>query len=210
MNPLAAALLAAALHLPGAGADATDRAGWLSRVALATGDAAHRATCSGPWAAADETVCEPIWPDKDPVPLAALILAEGYEESRLLERIQAGRCGPDECDAAKARNGQVFHLARSLWQIQASGPVTRADWWGLVGTDDRALGDAAWTAARVLTSSRGRCAPAKGRYLEPTIAAYATGYACGWAPARKRAWLVERVEGWVRAAMVGASSLRAG
>lgn len=198
---LAAALLRVALALPGiyyAPGDTRaptveQRRAFLATVAYAISSASERATCSGPWQDADRTVCTRIWhgaPDE----LAAILLAIGYDESRLDERVAAGLCPVYvACSRSNLR-------ARSVWEIEHSAAVDDDAWRQLVGVEVVPVSEAAWTAARIVVLSRGQCAHHGRDWLEATLSGYASGMHCSWSRAPQRASLVVallyRVRAW--------------
>jgi hypothetical protein len=162
-------------------------------VAYAISSAAERATCSGPWQDADATVCRRIWhgaPDE----LAAILLAIGYDESRLDERVAAGLCPVYvACSRSNLR-------ARSVWEIEHSEAVDADTWRQLVGVEVVPVSEAAWMAARIVVLSRGQCGHGRD-WLLGTLSAYARGgNKCDWSRAPQRASLVVallyRVRAW--------------
>lgn len=154
------------------------RAERLWRLAWAIDVAAERSVRSGEWTGSRRE-------------LAALLIVQGYWESRFARHIHAGRCGPLECDPYRYQ-GQLLHRATSPWQIQFSGVVPPSEWRTLAGEDLESTTRAATAAARVLSRGRSSC-----RSLEGTIAAYA-GVRCRWSGARARARHVRTVEAELR------------
>lgn len=186
---LAAAILAVLASLPrvycapgtSCPSDAV-RATHDARVAYAVASASERATCTGPWALADKTVCTRLWPGEAPE-LAAALVTTGYFESRFSVAVAAGGCAPSGC-------GPRWWAAHSNWQIEQSAVVPRDVWERLVGLAPVPIEDAAWTAARIMALARGHCAPHSVHWVEPTLAGYATGNACRWKGARVRVGMV--------------------
>lgn len=196
---LQVALIAAATALPGAGSDAPDRSAWLADVARSIESAAYHATCSGPWAEADETICKAVWPKSQLPELAGLLLTTGYYESRLLKRIAAGRCRRDECDATKLPDGRVWHRARGLYQIQNSGLLPSGEWARLAGVREVPMHRSAYAAARILAASRARCARFGGSdAFVATLSGYGTGMSCSWRGAKPRADMAKRIAAKIR------------
>jgi hypothetical protein len=197
---LASAILRVALALPGIyyspgdtrAPTAEQRRAFLATVAYAISSAAERATCSGPWQEADATICRRTWhgaPDE----LAAILLAIGYDESRLDERVAAGLCPVYvACSRSNLR-------ARSIFEIEHSEAVDNDAWRQLVGVEVVPVSEAAWTAARIVVLSRGQCGHGRD-WLEGTLSAYARGMHCSWSRAPQRASLVVallyRVRAW--------------
>lgn len=167
--------------------DADTDARHLVTTSYSIASAAERATCSGPWAEADATVCVRVWPGSAPE-LAALLIAVGYHESRFDERVALGLCPLWGCSPGWRR-------ARSMWAIEHSQAVSADTWAGLLGLDLVAVSESAWTAARILALSRGHCAARTADWCEGTVSGFASGQACRWSGARgvcAQSW----VAGW--------------
>lgn len=180
---LAAALLAlpAAWYPPGREPETeAQRVARYGVIADAIDHASRRATaCEG-------AGCAPLWPwPRDE--LVAVLAAQGWWETRYAHHVHAGRCRRHECDT---RNGRA--RAVSPWQIQMTALVPRAEWSTLTGTGFEPTERAAYAAAKVLASSRARCAKSEA-WAAPTIAMYATGARCRWRGARVRAATVGRL-----------------
>jgi hypothetical protein len=187
------AILSALLSLPGLPlADETKEA-WNERarvIAQAIDSATLQATCSGPYRGADW--CEPVW-HGDRSTLAAILIVQGYFESRFAAHVQAGRCRRDECDAITLSGGRVFHRARSYWQLHASSLVPWNEWYRLAGVEFVPTADAAYAAARVVGLGLTRC-----ETLEGAVAMFATGRSCRWTRAAQRVRMAQNVERGLR------------
>jgi hypothetical protein len=144
----------------------------LTTIAKSIDSASARATCTG-----EPAGCRRVWPGSRKE-LAVLLLLVANEETRLSKRVHADECRPYECDRG---------LAKSPWQLHASTTLPRATWETIGGTDYESTSAAAWGAARMLSANRFRCGQLPGDWVELTLAGYATGLACEWAPAKGRA-----------------------
>jgi hypothetical protein len=187
------AILSALLGLPGLPPGNEALEAWNQRarvIAQAIDSATLQATCSGPYRDADW--CEPVWRG-DRATLAAILIVQGYYESRFAERVQAGRCRRDECDAIRLPGGRVFHRARSYWQLHASKLLPWREWHAIAGVEFVPTADAAYAAARVLGLGRARCETVEG-----TLAMFATGRSCRWRRAAERARMIQSVERTLR------------
>jgi hypothetical protein len=126
--------------------------------------------------------------------LAALLVMEGWYESKFVWRVHAGKCRLKlgECDVAIDSRGRLFAKAAGTWQVQASQLVPFREWRTLTGTDQASTDRAAWAAAKILSASRKRCG--RGNYWpEATISLYATGRSCRWRGAPQRARTFRRL-----------------
>jgi hypothetical protein len=187
------AILSALLALPGLPLANESQDQWNARarvIAQAIDSATLQATCSGPYRDADW--CDPVW-HGERATLAAILIVQGYFESRFAAHVQAGRCRRDECDAITLPGGRVFHRARSYWQLHASSLLPWPEWYALAGVEFVPTADAAYAAARVVGLGRTRC-----ETLEGTIAMFATGRSCHWAGAAQRARMVQNIERGLR------------
>jgi len=187
-----AALVALLVSLPAYYQDketSAERAARMQVVAVAIADAAQTATCSGRYEA---TSCKAIWPGSDQE-LALLLVTKGWWESRFAKHVQAGQCGPRECDAYRDRAGKIVHRSASYWQVQASSLLPPAQWRKTVGLDLAATRRAAWAAARIASGARGRCTAIGGSWEYGTISAYASGYTCAWRGAPRRVAFLRRL-----------------
>lgn len=161
----------------------TERYARATILAQAMVEASAQATCTGDWATLVD--CKPVWPASEQNQLVALLITQGFWESRFAQHIHADHCGPHECDPAKLPSGLVFHRARSVWQIHAGGSVSGSEWWQMSGDKQWPTFVAATAAARILALSRGRCGFA-GNWELGTISAYAGSISCAWSKAGPR------------------------
>lgn len=206
---LEAALTAVAVTFPtpDRGEPPEQRIERLGLVSHSVVQAAERATCHGVWMDIDAP-CRRIWPGHR-VSLAALLWGLGYLESGYAEWVHDGRCRLElgECDAERdPGTGALVATAVSPWQLKRTLHSVDA-WEELVGKGEWSTFQAAWTAARVVSASRRMCEwwmpAARSDWMTATIAAYATGNACQWPRAGKRARFVARVEARLREELAG-------
>jgi hypothetical protein len=182
------AILGALLALPGLPLRGETQEAWHARaevIARAIDGATLHATCEGPYRESEG--CEPVW-RRERSQLAAILIVQGYFESRFAARVQAGRCRRDECDAIWLPGGRIFHRARSYWQLHASPLVPWAEWRNLSGTELSPTSDAAYAAARVVGYGYSRCDSIDG-----AIAIFATGRSCRWSHVSRRAWMIRSI-----------------
>jgi hypothetical protein len=175
------AILAAALKLPTYYGDTEtpgERLQRLTIVAESIDYASARATCTG-----EPEGCRRVWPGSRKE-LAALLLVQAWQETRLAQHVHADQCAENECDRGRAK---------SLWQLQPNSIVTRPEWQTLGGTDQESTRAAAWAAARMLATNRFRCAKAPGDWVTPTISGYARGNECEWSGAKPRVEMFWRI-----------------
>ena len=169
------AILAVLVGLPPA-SDTTESAAILSArletIAAAIESACLQATCHGPYS--DAAWCTRVWSGRRE-DLAALLVTQGWWESKFAERIGAGRCRSFECDPLVLRDGRVLHRSRHYWQLQTSSFVPRHLWNDLVGTEYEPTTLAAHAAAVVLGEGLKRCGSVPG-----AISFYAGGGKCAW------------------------------
>lgn len=132
--------------------------------------------------------------------VSALLIVQGYQESKFLPRIMAGQCRgpfrdrlgrfqPAECDGFLDRSGRLRFRSRSAWQLQAGAAASLEEWRATTGTAPENVTTAATVAARVLRRGLARC-----HTVEGAIALYATGSSCRWSGAGRRAALARRIE----------------
>lgn len=174
MPNLAAALVAAALALPGPYGDREPAERRHERVTKIAESVAHAAES------------EPAWPGA-PDELAALSLTLAWFESLRFSR-WVHESGPRR---------DVGGYAISLWSLHAWARLPHERWKGLGGI--AGTGRAATAAAEVITWARLRCGPHRYDWPEATTALYATGRSCIWRGSRDRAWVYRRVLAQMRA-----------
>jgi len=132
--------------------DETDRGERMQTIAEAIAHVSDRATCTDPY---DDPRCQPIWNGSE-LDLAALLVTKGWWESRFAKNVHEGKCGPEECDATRLRNGAIVHRARSPWQIQRTS-YSEALWDDMQGSGFEQTRNAAWVAARILSDGKHKC-----------------------------------------------------
>jgi hypothetical protein len=122
-------------------------------IARAIGDASARATCDERF---DKPECEPIW-KSNRKQLILLLVTKAWWESRLAQNVHEGNCRKTECDPTKMPGGNIIHRARTIWQMQKTGLVSRDEWNTMVGTDFEATRTAAWVATKILSRGKRVC-----------------------------------------------------
>lgn len=101
-------------------------------------------------------------------------------ETKFLERIQAGRCKPWECDRGRAR---------SYLQLQKTAAQhVPAVWDDIVGLEPENIDAAVNAAAPILRKAKRICKTSAG-----AISYYARGACRGWKPAAERGALADRL-----------------
>ncbi|MBN1605553.1 MAG: hypothetical protein JW940_02915 [Polyangiaceae bacterium] len=185
-------LLALMLSLPapyGQKEDSQEREARLATVAQAIDRASRKATCS------DQVVeesCVPIWRGSR-FDLAMLLVTEAYWESRLAKNVHEGKCRAYECDPYQSRHGVLLHRARTLWQLQRSGPIAE-DWDRMVGVDAESTTAAAWAATKLFSRAHQRCGSIAG-----AISLLAGGAKCTWSQTASRMRLFQSLARRARA-----------
>jgi len=162
-----------------------DRTQRMEIVAKAIDDAAARATCSDPYAV--ET-CKRLWPGSKRE-LALLLVTKGYWESRFAKNVHEGVCRPYECDASRV-NGSVVHRARSPWQIQKTGLVSKEEYAQMKSSSLESTTMAAVVATRYLSVGMGKCHTIPG-----AIAIYGGAGSCNWKGALGRYKFFQDISG---------------
>ena len=100
-----------------------ERSARMEVIATAIDDASSKATCSDKYVAPD---CEKTWPQSKKS-IALLLVTKGFWESRFAKNVHEGKCRKFECDAYTV-NGNRLHKARSPWQIQRTGLVSKEEY----------------------------------------------------------------------------------
>jgi len=139
-------------------------------VAKAIDDASAQATCSDAYAV--ET-CKRSWPGSKRE-LALLLVTKGYWESRFAKNVHEGKCRPYECDAATI-NGNIIHRARSPWQIQRTGLVSKEEYAKMKSASLESTTMAAVVATRHLAVGMAKC-----RTIPGAISIYGGAGNCNW------------------------------
>lgn len=186
MDTFLAALIALLTTLPSYYQDKeepAERTERLTVIAKAIADVAAEATCSGAYATES---CSRLWPGTEQ-DLVIFLVTKGFWESRFAKHVQAGKCGPRECDAYKDYyTGKIVHRSASYFQVQSNGLVPTKEWRTLTGLDYAPTRRAAWAAAKVASAGRKRCASSGASWEFTTMSAYASGYTCSWHGAYRR------------------------
>lgn len=146
-------------------------------IAQAIDDASSKATCSDKYAI---DKCVPSWP-KNKRSLAFLLVTKGFWESRFAKNVHEGRCKPYECDSF-ASNGNVFHRARSPWQIQRTGLVSRDEYAIMNSASVESTTMSANVAVRYLSLGMKHCGTIHG-----AMAIYGGAGSCNWPGVNNRA-----------------------
>jgi len=154
----------------------SDKEAWGERVvrmeviAKAVDEAAGRATCTGEH---EGVACKRLWAGTKRS-LAMLLVTKGYWESRFAKNVHDGQCRVYECDAAVVR-GVAMHRARSPWQIQKTGLVTREEYAQMKSGSLESTTMAAIVATRHLSLGFAKCHTVSG-----AIAIYGGAGYCEW------------------------------
>lgn len=153
-----------------------ERTGRMEIVAKAIDDASSKATCMGAY---DVAGCERKWPGSKKE-LALLLVTKGFWESRFAKNVHEGKCREYECDAYTSQ-GRILHKARSPWQIQRTGLVTKEEYAKMKSSTLEATSMSAEVATRYLAIGMNRCRTIKG-----AISIYGGVNSCDWKGADNR------------------------
>lgn len=148
----------------------TERTARMEIIASAIDDAASRATCVDKYLTLD---CKKAWP-LDKKSLALLLVTKGYWESAYAKNVHEGKCHRNECDSYTA-NGRVIHKARSPWQIQKTGLVTKDEYAQMNSSTLEATTMSANVATRHLVLGWNSCKTIRG-----AMAIYGGAKSCNW------------------------------
>ena len=151
----------------------TERSDRMETIAMAVVSVADQATCQEDFKSTKEKKCTKFWHGSRDS-LIALLLTQGFNESRFSKNVHEGKCKKYECDPYKDRNGEIVHRARTSWQIQQHLHSEKY-WDSMVGVTYQPTRIAAGVAATILFNSYSKCKGVKG-----AIAMYATGQHCSW------------------------------
>lgn len=161
----------------------SDKEGWEERtarmetIAQAIDDASSKATCSDRYETSD---CKKTW-TKDKKSLGLLLVTKGFWESRFAKNVHEGKCRSYECDAFRATDGRVRHLARSPWQIQRTSLVTKEEYLKMKSSTLESTTMSANVATRYLVNGMKSCNTIKG-----AISIYSGAKTCDWSGATRR------------------------
>jgi hypothetical protein len=155
-----------------------ERSERMTIVAHAIDDASSKATCSDKYDVKD---CAPTWP-QDKRSLAILLITKGYWESKFAKNVHEGKCRPYECDAVKNAKGQtVSHRARSPWQIQRTGLVTKEEYTNMASSSLESTTISANVAVRHLSIGMRKCNTILG-----AMSVYGGVQSCSWKGVKPR------------------------
>lgn len=153
-----------------------ERSNRMEIIAQAIDDASSKSTCSDKY---NVDGCVSEWAlDKNSV--ALLLVSTGYWESKFAKNVHEGKCKPYECDSYR-KNGHVVHRAKSPWQIQKTGLVTREEYSKMNGASLESTTISANVATRYLLQGMKRCKSEYGAF-----SMYATAKTCKWSGAKIR------------------------
>lgn len=154
----------------------TERTARMEVIAEAIEDASTAATCTGKYEIPN---CKKTWP-KDKKSLALLLVTKGYWESKFAKNVHEGKCRKYECDSYTV-NGNVLHRARSPWQIQRTGMVTKEEYSAMNSASLDSTKMSANVAVRYLANGMNLCKTISG-----AIAIYGGSKTCNWKGAAPR------------------------
>ena len=146
-------------------------------IANAIDYASDKATCSGEFATSD---CKRVSPF-DKITTAALLIQTAKKETNFARNVHEGVCGKFECDSVITKDGEIFHKARTLWQMHKSDLI-KDEWDIMVGTSQEATNAAAYAAIKILNSGYYSC----GKTVQGMYSAYAGVKDCSWKYAKNR------------------------
>lgn len=156
----------------------------MSVVAKAIDDASSKATCQDSY---DVPECKKTWPGSKKS-LALLLVTNGYWESRFAKNVHEGKCRSYECDAHKV-NGNVFHRARSPWQVQKTGLVTKEDYDKMNSSSLESTTISANVASKHLSLGMNSCKTIIG-----ALSIYGGVKSCKWDGVKVRAEFYKKLE----------------
>jgi len=154
-------------------AQRTDR---MRTIAAAIDDASSKATCEDRYNTPD---CKKTW-SKSKKSLALLLITKGFWESKFAKNVHEGKCRPYECDAYTV-NGNRLHRARSPWQVQRTGLVSKEEYAEMNSSSLTSTTMSANVAARYLVLGMNSC-----KTIQGAIAIYGGAKTCTWKGAQVR------------------------
>lgn len=154
----------------------SERTARMEIIAEAIEDASAAATCTGKY---ETSNCKKVWA-KDKKSLALLLVTKGYWESKFAKNVHEGKCRKYECDSYMV-NGNVLHRARSPWQIQRTGMVTKEEYSAMNSASLDSTKMSANVAVRYLANGMSLCKTISG-----AIAIYGGSKTCNWKGAAPR------------------------
>lgn len=167
----------------------SDKENWEERtarmeiIATAIDDASSKTTCSDKY---DVPGCEKTWPG-DKKSIAMLLITKGFWESKFAKNVHEGNCRPYECDSFTS-NGRTIHKARSLWQIQKTGLVSKEEYNQMKSATLSSTTIAANVAVRYLALGMKSCKTIRG-----AISIYGGARVCNWSGAAPREAFYRRI-----------------
>lgn len=154
----------------------SDKETWAERttrmeiIAEAINDASSKATCEEKYNTPD---CKKTWKSSRRS-LALLLVTKGFWESKFAKNVHEGKCRPFECDAYTI-NGNRLHRARSPWQVQRTGLVTKEEYDKMNSSTRESTTMSANVAARYLVLGMNSCHTIPG-----TMSIYGGAKTCTW------------------------------
>lgn len=145
-------------------------------IASAIDDASARATCEDKY---DTPDCKKVW-TRGKRSMAMLLVTKGFWESKFAKNVHEGKCRKYECDAHTV-NGNLVHRARSPWQVQRTGLVSKDEYNMMNSSSQDATTMSATVASRYLVMGMNAC-----KTIEGTIARYGGAKDCKWSGASAR------------------------
>lgn len=168
----------------------TDKETWDERVermtivASAIVEASSKATCQDNYDVVD---CKKTWPGSKKS-LALLLVTNGYWESKFAKNVHEGKCKSYECDAHEV-NGNVYHRARSPWQIQKTGLVTKQDYDKMNSSTLESTTISAMVATKHLSIGMNSCKTIIG-----AMSIYGGVKSCKWEGVKNRAEFYKKLD----------------
>ena len=147
-----------------------ERTARMEIIATAIDDASSKATCSDKY---NTPGCEKSWPS-DKKSIAMLLVTKGFWESKFAKNVHEGKCRLYECDAYKI-NGNVRHKARSPWQIQRTGLVSKEEYDKMTTSSLESTTMSANVAVRYLSVGMKSCKTIRG-----AMSIYGGAKVCNW------------------------------
>lgn len=175
-----------------------ERAARMEIIATAIDDASSKATCSDKYNVSN---CEKNWPlDKKSIGL--LLVTKGYWESRFAKNVHEGNCKVYECDAYTV-NGSVRHKARSPWQIQRTGLVSKEEYDKMMTSSLESTTLSANVAVRYLALGMKSCKTIRG-----AMSIYGGAKVCDWPGVAPREAFYKRLNGMSEEQIFAAADVR--
>jgi len=167
----------------------TDKETWQERtarmqiIAESIVDASSKATCEEKYDVPD---CKKKW-IKNRQSLVLLLITKGYWESKFAKNVHEGKCRYNECDAYTI-NGNRLYRARSPWQIQKTGLVSKEEYIEMNNSTLESTRMSANVAARHLILGMNTCKTILG-----TMSIYGGVNSCSWDGVKPRVEFYNRL-----------------